>query len=156
VCRLPTGLPSRCHDVLVVAYEEGFPVISRLFAEIAFGTGNSITRQGISLGLLLYDLSDTDRRVDVCLPPYVAIGPGPYLRLSRAGWRVASEGSWRMKRQWTSLLIVRTRCIVTRTRVARDPRIFQHIASCTVGIASAGGNERPLLARKGHVTLGPL
>ena len=103
-----------------------------------------------------YDLSDTDRRVDVCLPPYVAIGPGPYLRLSRAGWRVASEGSWRMKRQWTSLLIVRTRCIVTRTRVARDPRIFQHIASCTVGIASAGGNERPLLARKGHVTLGPL
>jgi hypothetical protein len=27
--RLPTGLPSRYHDALYVAYEEGFPVISR-------------------------------------------------------------------------------------------------------------------------------
>jgi hypothetical protein len=27
--RLPTGLPSRCYDTLYVAYEEGFPVISR-------------------------------------------------------------------------------------------------------------------------------
>jgi hypothetical protein len=49
VCRLPTGLPSRCHDALIVAYEEGFPVISRLSAGITSGSGNPVTRQGISL-----------------------------------------------------------------------------------------------------------
>src|SRR5436190_20126715 len=32
-----------------VAYEEGFPVISRLLNEITSVPGNSITRQGISL-----------------------------------------------------------------------------------------------------------
>jgi len=31
------------------AYEEGFPVISRLTARITPDSGNSITRQGISL-----------------------------------------------------------------------------------------------------------
>jgi hypothetical protein len=46
------------------------------------------------------------------------------------------------KRQRTSLLIVRTRRIFTAVgRVARDARMFQHIASCTDGIASVGGNE---------------
>jgi hypothetical protein len=49
VCRLPTGLPSRCHDALIAAYEEGFPVISRLSAGITSGSGNPVTRQGISL-----------------------------------------------------------------------------------------------------------
>src|SRR5260221_210525 len=48
--RLPTGLPSRYYDVLErVAYEEGFPVISRFSAGITSSSGNSITRQGISL-----------------------------------------------------------------------------------------------------------
>ena len=48
--RLPTGLPFRCYDVLEsIAYEEGFPVISRLFAGITPSSGNSITRQGLSL-----------------------------------------------------------------------------------------------------------
>jgi hypothetical protein len=53
---------------------------------------------------------------------------------------VASEGSWLSQR--TSLLIVRTRRVFTRTRqVARDTRMSQHIASCTDGITSAGGNK---------------
>src|SRR5919199_5259906 len=55
-----TGSSTKCADFprdhplafttsLSAAYEEGFPVISRLIAEIALSTGNSITRQGISL-----------------------------------------------------------------------------------------------------------
>jgi hypothetical protein len=44
------GITLSRHDVLEsVAYEEGFPVISRLFAGITPSSGNSITRQGISL-----------------------------------------------------------------------------------------------------------
>jgi len=51
--RLPTGLPFRYYDVLEsVAYEEGFPVISRLTARITPDSGKSITRQGISLQVL--------------------------------------------------------------------------------------------------------
>src|SRR3954447_25148753 len=57
--RLPTGLPFRYDDVLEsVAYEEGFPVISRLSARITPDSGNSITRQGISLKTL-FDMSQT-------------------------------------------------------------------------------------------------
>ena len=37
--RLPTGLPARCYDVLGVAYEEGFPVISRFIAPNYFDAG---------------------------------------------------------------------------------------------------------------------
>jgi hypothetical protein len=49
------------------------------------------------------------------------------------------------KRQRTSLLIVRTRHIVTaRSAVVRDTRMFQHIAGCTDEIALAGGNDRHL------------
>src|SRR5438874_11655767 len=44
------GITLSRHDVLEsVAYEEGFPVISRLSAGITPSSGNSITRQGISL-----------------------------------------------------------------------------------------------------------
>ena len=43
--------------------------------------------------LLLEDLSESDRRVGANLPPHVAMRYGPYLHLSRGGWRVASEDS---------------------------------------------------------------
>ena len=53
--RLPTGLPFRCYDVLEsIAYEEGFPVISRLSARITPDSGNFSypTRNFATLGRL--------------------------------------------------------------------------------------------------------
>ena len=51
--RLPTGLPFRCYDVLEsAAYEEGFPVISRLYRWNYFHGGqfNYPTRNFATLG----------------------------------------------------------------------------------------------------------
>ena len=48
--RLPTGLPFRCHDVLEASHtRRASPLLAGLSARITPDSGNSITRQGISL-----------------------------------------------------------------------------------------------------------
>jgi hypothetical protein len=51
--RLPTGLPFRCYDVLDASRtRRASPLLAGLSTGITPGSGNSITRQGISLFVL--------------------------------------------------------------------------------------------------------
>lgn len=118
--RLPTGLPTRVTPSLGDAYEEGFPVISRLLGRPIAQLGQSSypTRNFARICYLLTCHRATGGRSQP--PPCVAAGPGPYLHLHEevvGVWPLRGHG-WCQR---TSLLIVRiTRHVVTIVDTASD------------------------------------
>jgi hypothetical protein len=92
------------------------------------GAGQLFTRQGISLGSIPMSPWGPDHIFDST----VHLG---------VGRRVVSEGS--IAFATTSLLIVRTRRIVTTIVVPRDSRGFQHTADSTHDVAAVRGSTPP-------------